>query len=89
MPLVLTDTYPVPLGIEDQTMSGVAVHANMIEMLFQEWFLTEQSDISQAILIAAFAILTTVMLAQLRWRFYFPCDSPFYCIVDYGCITFR
>ena len=67
----LTDTYPIPLGLEDQTMSGVAVHANIVEMLFQEWFLTEQSDISQALLIAIFSILTSVILTQLRWRFIF------------------
>ncbi len=65
----LTDTYSVPIGLEDQTMSGVAVHANFVEMLFQEKFLTEQTNTSQAILIFVFALLVTIALSQLRWRF--------------------
>ena len=64
----LTDTYLVPLSLSGESMSGVAVHANVIETLLSEWFLVEQSPRSQAILIIVVAILASVIFTQLSWR---------------------
>jgi signal transduction histidine kinase len=64
----LTDVYPVPLGLEDQTMAGVAIHANIIETMVQQLYFREQSALSQVLLIFGLALIVTVLLTQLRWR---------------------
>lgn len=84
----LTDNYTVPLGLDDKTMSGVAIHANMVEMLFQEWFLTAQDETSQAGLIIVFSLLTSVILTQLRWRFILVCVPLFMILWFIGAIAF-
>ncbi len=65
----LTDTYFVPLSLQGESMPGVAVHANIVETLLNEWFLTEQSPLSQAIIIVLLAMFVSVLFTQLSWRF--------------------
>lgn len=65
----LTDTYLVPLSLEGEAMPGVAVHANIVETLLSEWFLTEQDALFQAIMIVLMAMLVSVVFTQLSWRF--------------------
>ena len=64
----LTDTYLVPLSIEGELMPGVVVHANIIETLLSEWFLTEQTPFAQAIMIVLLALVVSIIFTQLAWR---------------------
>ncbi len=64
----INDNYPIPSGFEENSMAGVAIHANIIESLLQEKFILPQDSTSQGVLIAAFAILSSLLYAQFRWR---------------------
>jgi signal transduction histidine kinase/CHASE2 domain-containing sensor protein len=65
----LNDTYPVPIGINGSTMSGVEIHANVIETLLQNKPLHMQSRPAQAVMIVALAVLSGVLYsyAARRW----------------------
>jgi signal transduction histidine kinase len=65
----LSDTYPVPIGINGSTMSGVEIHANVIETLLENKPLHMQSRPAQTVMIAALALLSGVLYsyAARRW----------------------
>jgi signal transduction histidine kinase/CHASE2 domain-containing sensor protein len=65
----LDDIYPVPIGINGSTMSGVEIHANVIETLLENKPLHMQSRAAQVVMIAALAVLSGVLYgyAARRW----------------------
>ncbi|MDX2074786.1 MAG: CHASE2 domain-containing protein [bacterium] len=63
----ITDVYSVPTSEGGSRMAGVEIHANAFESLLRNVSFTEQSNISQAVMIMGLAILFGMLYAQLRW----------------------
>jgi signal transduction histidine kinase len=61
------DLYAAPSGVSGQLMAGIEVHANAIESLLQGMLPTEQSPLSQAVMIMGLSILASLIYGGLRW----------------------
>lgn len=73
-----TDRYPVPLSDSGQLMSGIEVHANIIEALLQNRTLSYADDWLLYISVTIFPLLTSLILSQVRW---------YWTIVCYGALA--
>ncbi len=79
------DQYPVPSDISGRPMTGVEIQANAIETLLQNRALREQSPLSQAVMIIALALVSSVIYTQLRW--YWKLVAAFVLTVGWVLIT--
>jgi len=67
-----TDLYPVPSSTTGQLMAGVEIHGHAIESLLQNRIPFSQSRTSQAIMIASLALVSSLILARLKWYWMLP-----------------
>ncbi|MEP6985273.1 MAG: CHASE2 domain-containing protein [Chloroflexota bacterium] len=67
-----TDLYPVPSSLNGQLMAGVEIHAHAIESLLQNKIPSMQSRLSQAIMIASLALVSSLIYAHLKWYWMLP-----------------
>jgi len=69
---VIVDAYFVPSSTSGRLMSGVEIHANALETLIQNRFLTEQSPSSQVLMIVALSVIASTIYMQFRWYWIVP-----------------